>query len=208
MSGCARTTSSSATSLRSAISGRTARTPKLCMRVSASTRWTTPVDNRTCRIIGWRHFHPDGDPGNNAEESQMRPRVASTSSARSGVSAAMRTRQRIPGDFDAQTSQRPIAVHALEHMTATDKGVLMLRKLLRGPRSGGSRRGAIRRRRDFRVGRPDSDLLPRHGGPHPGWIRQWRGRYAAAAHRREDHRHQSRRRSIRTPPTATPGSVG
>ena len=41
-------------------------------------------------------------------------------------------RQRIPGDFDAQTSQRPIAIHALEHMTATDKGVLMLRKLQRG----------------------------------------------------------------------------
>jgi hypothetical protein len=41
-------------------------------------------------------------------------------------------RQRIPGDYDAQTSQRPIAIHALENLTVCDSGVAMLRKLLRG----------------------------------------------------------------------------
>ena len=40
-------------------------------------------------------------------------------------------RQRVPGDFDAQVSQRPIARHALEHLTYCDKGVVMLRRLLR-----------------------------------------------------------------------------
>jgi hypothetical protein len=40
-------------------------------------------------------------------------------------------RQRLPGDFDAQVSQRPIAIHALEHLTYCDKGVVMLRRLLR-----------------------------------------------------------------------------
>ena len=40
-------------------------------------------------------------------------------------------RQRDPGDWDAQVSQRPIAVHALEHRGATDKGVIMLRRALR-----------------------------------------------------------------------------
>jgi phenylpropionate dioxygenase-like ring-hydroxylating dioxygenase large terminal subunit len=40
-------------------------------------------------------------------------------------------RQRFPADFDAQSSQRPIAVHALEHLSSTDRGVIMLRKLVR-----------------------------------------------------------------------------
>jgi nitrite reductase/ring-hydroxylating ferredoxin subunit len=40
-------------------------------------------------------------------------------------------RQRMPGDYDAHVGQRPIAVHALEHLGTTDRGVVMLRKLLR-----------------------------------------------------------------------------
>jgi hypothetical protein len=40
-------------------------------------------------------------------------------------------RQRQPGDYEAQESQRPIAVHALEHLGATDRGVTLVRKLLR-----------------------------------------------------------------------------
>jgi len=40
-------------------------------------------------------------------------------------------RQRHPADFDAQSSQRPIAVHALEHLASTDRGVIMLRKIVR-----------------------------------------------------------------------------
>jgi phenylpropionate dioxygenase-like ring-hydroxylating dioxygenase large terminal subunit len=40
-------------------------------------------------------------------------------------------RQRRPGDYDAQSSQRAIAVHDLEHLASTDRGVIMLRKILR-----------------------------------------------------------------------------
>jgi phenylpropionate dioxygenase-like ring-hydroxylating dioxygenase large terminal subunit len=40
-------------------------------------------------------------------------------------------RQRVPGDYDAQVGQRPIAIHALEHLASTDRGVLGVRKLLR-----------------------------------------------------------------------------
>ncbi len=42
-----------------------------------------------------------------------------------------RERQRRPADFDAQSSQRPIAVHALEHLGSTDRGVIMLRRIVR-----------------------------------------------------------------------------
>ena len=39
--------------------------------------------------------------------------------------------QREPGDWDAQVSQRPIAIHALEHLGSTDQGVSTLRRMLR-----------------------------------------------------------------------------
>ena len=40
-------------------------------------------------------------------------------------------RQRFPADYDAQSSQRPIAVHAVEHLASTDRGVIMLRRIVR-----------------------------------------------------------------------------
>lgn len=39
--------------------------------------------------------------------------------------------QRTPDDKEAQVSQRPIAVHALEHLATSDRGVIMFRRLLR-----------------------------------------------------------------------------
>jgi hypothetical protein len=48
-----------------------------------------------------------------------------------GFDLSYQERQRAPGDYDAIVSQRPIAVHALEHLTYCDKGVAMLRRLLR-----------------------------------------------------------------------------
>ena len=40
-------------------------------------------------------------------------------------------RQRHPADYDAQSSQRTIAVHALEHLGSADRGVIMLRRIVR-----------------------------------------------------------------------------
>ena len=40
-------------------------------------------------------------------------------------------RQRVPADYDAQTGQGPIAVHAREHLGNTDRGVVMMRRLIR-----------------------------------------------------------------------------
>lgn len=54
---------------------------------------------------------------------------------RASVGSAPRTcyedTQREPDDCEAQVSQRPIAVHALEHRGTTDAGVVMCRRLLR-----------------------------------------------------------------------------
>jgi hypothetical protein len=36
--------------------------------------------------------------------------------------------QRQPGDYEAQVGQRPIAIHGLEHLGATDRGIIMFRR--------------------------------------------------------------------------------
>jgi hypothetical protein len=40
--------------------------------------------------------------------------------------------QRRPGDYEAQVSRRPIAIHGMEHLGATDRGITMFRKQIRG----------------------------------------------------------------------------
>src|SRR5271165_6889244 len=39
--------------------------------------------------------------------------------------------QRRPGDFEAQVSQRPVAVHGLEHLGTTDRGITLFRNQIR-----------------------------------------------------------------------------
>ena len=39
--------------------------------------------------------------------------------------------QREPDDQEAQCSQRPIAIHGLEHLATTDRGVIQFRRLLK-----------------------------------------------------------------------------
>ena len=87
-----------------------------------------PVDNETCRLIGWRHFHPEVNPLGIGKREDCG--LESVDFVGQTGERPYRERQRVPGDFDAQVSQRPIARHALEHLTYCDKGVVMLRRLL------------------------------------------------------------------------------
>ena len=56
--------------------------------------------------------------------------------------------QRMPGDFEAQVSQRPIASHALEHLATSDRGVTLyrreMRKAIRGVENGEDPPGILR----------------------------------------------------------------
>jgi len=94
------------------------------------TRWTVPIDDIHSLVIGVRHFN-DGvnDPQGRHNEAECGKEkvdfVGQTGEQ------PYEERQRIPGDFDAQTSQRPIAIHALEHLGTTDRGVSMLRRVVR-----------------------------------------------------------------------------
>lgn len=89
--------------------------------------WWVPVDNT--HTIG---FHIEAYDSNDQEK------VTTFSRAKEGRTAGTQEKhrdytdtQRNPDDKEAQVSQRPIAVHRLEHLGTTDRGVVMFRRLLR-----------------------------------------------------------------------------
>ena len=85
-------------------------------------RWAVPDDDTT--TTNFELAQADPAWGLTAEQ------VAQPGFGQSG-DRSYAERQRFPADFDAQSSQRTIAVHALEHLGATDRGVITLRKIVR-----------------------------------------------------------------------------
>ena len=101
---------------------------KFFNRVSI-TRWTVPIDDTHSWILGWRHFNDDVDPFHEGQRDECGP--GSVDFEGQTGNRTYEEQQRVPGDWDAQVSQRPVAVHALEHLASTDRGVAMWRRLLR-----------------------------------------------------------------------------
>jgi nitrite reductase/ring-hydroxylating ferredoxin subunit len=93
------------------------------------TRWTTPIDNECCKIIGWRHFHDDQNPDDLHDEKECG--LETVDFFGQTGERTYEERQRLPGDFDAQVSQGGIANHNAEHLTVCDQGVMQLRRTLR-----------------------------------------------------------------------------
>ena len=105
-----------------------ARQEKAFQRVGL-TRWTVPIDDTHTRQIGWRHLGAHLDPNGKDRPDQIG--VGHIDLEGQDESRSYAERQKRPGDGDAMVSQRPIAVHALENLATTDRGVAMLRRLLR-----------------------------------------------------------------------------
>lgn len=90
--------------------------------------WWVPVDDT--HTIG---FHVealrvvDGKPVPSSLATAPVGRTSATSAPRTSYEDT----QRDPDDCEAQISQRPIAVHALEHRGTSDLGIVMYRRLLR-----------------------------------------------------------------------------
>jgi nitrite reductase/ring-hydroxylating ferredoxin subunit len=105
-----------------------AREAKTFQRVGL-TRWVVPVDDENSLQIGWRHLSPTLDPDGKDKPEAIG--LGSIDFEGQDDSTSFEERQRRPGDYDAQVSQRPIAVHALENLASTDRGVAMLRRLIR-----------------------------------------------------------------------------
>ena len=97
--------------------------------------WIVPEDDTHVTaycLVAWPlvdgapgpHFRPRIETATyDAQGNQIRPAAASE--------RPYEDRQRRPDDKEAMEGQRPIAIHALEHLASSDKGVMMLRQLLR-----------------------------------------------------------------------------
>jgi phenylpropionate dioxygenase-like ring-hydroxylating dioxygenase large terminal subunit len=88
-------------------------------------RWTVPLDDTNTMLIEFRHVSDSEGvtPSWWADRNIMLPGQVAMESYDEG--------QLHPGDFEAQVSQRPIAIHGLEHLGATDRGVSMFRRQTR-----------------------------------------------------------------------------
>jgi len=85
----------------------------------AATTWAVPLDDTHTMQIGY-HRAP--------EEQELRRGPGFGQDA----SRPYEERQRIPGDYDAQVSiHGGVARHGLEHLAPTDRGVTMLRNMIR-----------------------------------------------------------------------------
>ena len=96
----------------------------------ALSRWHVPVDNHNVILFGWRHFNQEVDPDGEGDESRCGYDSIDFLEGQTG-GRSYADGQRAPGDWEALSSQRSIAVHALENPGYSDTGVYMLRKLLR-----------------------------------------------------------------------------
>jgi nitrite reductase/ring-hydroxylating ferredoxin subunit len=89
-------------------------------------RWIVPIDDRNSMQIELRHISETPGietPAWWADRSVMLPGQMPPDTYEEA--------QRRPQDFEAQVSQRPIAIHGLEHIGATDRGVMMFRNQTR-----------------------------------------------------------------------------
>jgi phenylpropionate dioxygenase-like ring-hydroxylating dioxygenase large terminal subunit len=92
-------------------------------------RWIVPVDDTHCLTVGWRHVNDLVDPAGRTRNEDMG--MGKVDFAGQQPEGSYRDRQRNPGDWDAQVSQRPIAVHGVENLGSTDVGIQLVRRQLR-----------------------------------------------------------------------------
>src|SRR6266851_3282988 len=85
----------------------------------AATTWAVPLDDTHTMQIGFYRAPEDREPRRGAGFGQDGNRP-------------YEERQRSPGDYDAQVSiHGGVARHGLEHLASTDRGVIMLRNMVR-----------------------------------------------------------------------------
>jgi hypothetical protein len=107
----------------------------------AATTWAVPLDDTHTMQIGYYRTPEGREPRRGAGFGQDNSRP-------------YEERQRVPGDYDAQVSiHGGVSRHGLEHLAATDRGVIMMRNMIRqgirtigngaDHRGNGSRNGKV-----------------------------------------------------------------
>jgi hypothetical protein len=85
----------------------------------AATTWAVPLDDTHTMQIGFYRAPGGQKPRRGAGFGQ-------------DASRTYEDRQRVPGDYDAQVSiHGGISRHGLEHLASTDRGVIMMRNMIR-----------------------------------------------------------------------------
>jgi nitrite reductase/ring-hydroxylating ferredoxin subunit len=83
--------------------------------------WVLPIDDHSFRIYVAGRVKAKGDLS----------LIRSLMDGRLWEDLSEAEHQRMPGDYEAMVSQGPIAMHSEEHLTTTDRGIVMLRRLLK-----------------------------------------------------------------------------
>lgn len=94
------------------------------------TKWTVPLDDRSCRIVAWRHFNDTLDVDGKGDRSAVGLNKVDFV-GQTGVERSYEEGQVSPGDYEAQVSQGEITIHADEQLGTTDGGVARYRRMLR-----------------------------------------------------------------------------
>jgi phenylpropionate dioxygenase-like ring-hydroxylating dioxygenase large terminal subunit len=85
-----------------------------------ATTWAVPLDDTHTMQIGYYRAPEGKEPRRGTGFGQDNSR-------------SYEERQRVPGDYDAQVSiHNGIARHGLEHLASTDRGIIMMRNMIRG----------------------------------------------------------------------------
>lgn len=97
---------------------------------TALTRWMRPTDDTETQMIGWRYFNHRVDPEGKGDLGQVGSGkidfIGQTEDER-----PYEERQRVPGDFEAIAGQGPIALSATWNLNGGDRGVAMMRAIIR-----------------------------------------------------------------------------
>ena len=82
--------------------------------------WTLPIDDTSFRIYVAGRVKQRGDIG----------RMRSKFNGKFWWDMTEEEHQRFPGDYEAQVGQGPVTVHSEEHFGQSDRGILMVRRML------------------------------------------------------------------------------
>jgi nitrite reductase/ring-hydroxylating ferredoxin subunit len=99
---------------------RVVASPKLSSGQTNMIGWVVPMDDTHFRIFTVAR---DSDP-------DFLAKLRSTHEGKPWKELTDLEHQRLPGDYEAQKSQGPISLHSEDHLTTTDQGIAMIRRMM------------------------------------------------------------------------------
>ncbi len=99
---------------------RVVASPKLASGQTNMIGWVVPMDDTNFRIFTVAR---DSDP-------DFLGKLRSTHEGKPWKELTDQEHQRLPGDYEAQKSQGAISLHSEDHLTTTDQGIAMIRRMM------------------------------------------------------------------------------